>query len=161
MDYGTLEVEIADYLGSKINTGVTNPTLHTACVPLPEMEADFKKPFIGRRVTVCFSEEKPDKTKSTAYQAQSLMVTFSCLLEAKLLRGERGIYQLAEKVKSILIGYSLTDCGDLALTNHQFVDDEQSIFKHVLEFQCTALRAQDVSGAEVGENDFTGLVITD
>lgn len=161
MDYGSLEVEIADYLNSKINIGVTKANELTTCVPMPETEADFKRQFIGQRVTVCFSEEKPDKTKSTNYQGQPLLVTFSVLVEAKLLRGERGVYQLVEKLKSLLIGYALTDCGDFGLTNHQYVDNEQGIFKHVLEFQCSALRVQDVSGAEVGEHDFTGLVITD
>ena len=161
MDYGQLEVELADLLTAKINEGVTDPRQQTICVPLPEDEDAFDKPVIGRRVTIGFSEEIPDRTKSANYIGQSLLVKFSVLLECRRLRGEGGIYALAEKVKSILIGYKPTDCGDLWHSNHQFVDDDRGIFKHVLEFQTTSLRAQDVDGAEVGENNFTGLIINE
>ena len=161
MDYGVLEVEIAGHLNIHLNKGVDIEEEKVDCQAIPEAEIDYKKHYIKNKVTVAFSEEKADPTNSTFAIGQAVTVTFSILIESKLLRSAKGIYPLAERIKKILVGFRPTDCAKMWYTTQQFVDNERDIFKHVLEFQTKTFRVEDMDEKEPGEHDFKDLIINE
>lgn len=142
MDYGTLEIEIANRLQQKLQTHGFD------AIPLPETQAEYSKPFTNGRATVAFTGAKLDDLQSTGEVSQYLVATFSLSLQSRFLRGDNGIHQLSQLVKQYLLGYNPTDCDRLYHVSHEFVRFEDGIWEHVMDFETKTLWVQTVDEEE-------------
>jgi len=138
MDYGALEIEIANRLQQKLQ-----PQGFDA-IPLPETQAEYSKPFTNGRATVAFTSAKLDDPQSTGEISQYIVVTFSLSLQSRFLRGEKGIHQLSQLVKQYLLGFRPTDCDRLYHVSHEFVRYEDGVWEHVMDFEAKTLWAQGI-----------------
>lgn len=149
MDFGAIETQISDYLNTKIVDANIN------IIPIPEDDVEIQPGFGKRQIIVAFSSEEADPDENTSVVLQDVTITFSILLQGKLLRGETGLYPLAENVKKALIGFIPTDCRKLTYSNHRFVKNDKKIFEYVLDFKTISTRVEDVSD-ETSNNLFKG-----
>jgi hypothetical protein len=142
MDYGALEIEIANRLQQKLQ-----PQGFDA-IPLPETQAEYSKPFTNGRATVAFTSAKLDDPQSTGEISQYLVVTFSLSLQSRFLRGEKGIHKLSQLVKQYLLGFRPTDCDRLYHESHEFVRYEDGVWEHVMDFEAKTLWVQGIDDGE-------------
>ena len=145
MDYGALEIEIAERLKQKLL-----PQGFDA-IPLPETQAEYSKPFTNGRATVAFTGAKLDQPQSTDEVSQYLIVTFSLSLQSRFLRGEKGIHQLSQLVKQYLLGFRPTDCDRLYHVSHEFVRYEDGVWEHVMDFETKTLWVQGIDNEDEDE----------
>jgi len=142
MDYGALEIEIANRLQQKLQ-----PQGFDA-IPLPETQAEYSKPFTNGRATVAFTSAKLDDPQSTGEISQYLVVTFSLSLQSRFLRGEKGIHQLSQLVKQYLLGFRPADCDRLYHVSHEFVRYEDGVWEHVMDFEAKTLWVQGIDDGD-------------
>ncbi|MBL7718956.1 MAG: hypothetical protein JNL72_08980 [Flavipsychrobacter sp.] len=145
MDYGTLEIAIAERLQQKLQTQGFD------AIPLPETQAEYSKPFTNGRATVAFTTARLDKPQSTDEVSQHLVVTFSISLQSRFLRGEKGIHQLSRLVKQYLLGFRPQDCGRLYHVSHEFVRYEDGVWEHVMDFETKTLWVQEIDNEDEEE----------
>lgn len=144
MDFGTAEIEITTYLAGKI----IDPNV--TVVPIPEVETEIKPGFGKKNVIVAFASEEADPDENLGPVVQNTGITFSILLQGKLLRGSDGLYKLAEDIKKFLTGFKPTDLRELTYVNHRFVANEDKVFKYVLDFKTQGVRVQDITEDTTG-----------
>jgi hypothetical protein len=138
MDYGALEIEIANRLQQKLQAQGFD------AIPLPETQAEYSKPFTNGRATVAFTNAKLDDPQSTGEISQYLVVTFSLSLQSRFLRGDNGIHRLSQLVKQYLLGFRPTDCDRLYHVSHEFVRYEDGVWEHVMDFEAKTLWVQGI-----------------
>lgn len=137
MDFGAIEIEIAAFLNTKIVAA------DIEIIPIPEEDVEIKPAYGKRKVIVAFASEEADPDENTSVVSQDVNITFSILLQGKLLRGDAGVYPLAEAVKLALTGFTPTDCRKLTYSSHRFVKNENKIFEYVLDFKTISTRVED------------------
>lgn len=145
MDYGALEIEIAERLKQKLLPQDFD------VIPLPETQAEYSKPFTNGRATVAFTGAKLDQPQSTGEVSQYLVVTFSLSLQSRFLRGEKGIHQLSRLVKQYLLGFRPTYCDRLYHVSHEFVRYEDGVWEHVMDFETKTLWVQGIDNEDEDE----------
>lgn len=138
MNYETAETEIAD----KLKTNATLISIADVFV-LPDDVADYKTPTIKGLVTTVFLGEKFDSNQSIGQASQHSTVTFNISVQARKMRGSKGIYVIAEEVKKTLEGFAPSDCGILTLSEHDFSGYQNDVWEHSLTFSCRSLRVQE------------------
>lgn len=152
MDFGVVEVEIAEYLIEKINDNSVN------IIPIPEKEGEILPPPGKRQIIVAFAMEDSDPNNNVSFIQQDSNVTFTILLQGKLLRGETGLYKLAERVKSALQGFTPTDGREMSFINHKFIKNEKGVFEYALDFKTETTRVADkmepAAGATLTQTTF-------
>lgn len=79
-------------------------------VKLPENQKDFERPFEKSKITVGYKGSKWDKPRSTAQISQNEELMFEFSLQARRLRGSKGVYNLKDILKVALIGFQPVDC---------------------------------------------------
>jgi hypothetical protein len=78
---------------------------------LPEVQADYEKPFLNGRITVAYHSSEFDKPQSTEQISQWEEIRVIVGIEARSLRGTgKGIYDMMALVRKYLIGFIPTDC---------------------------------------------------
>lgn len=142
MDYGSIEIEIAERLKTKLQPNGFD------AMALPESQAEYSKPFTNGRATVAFTTAKADPPQSTGEISQHLVVTFSISLQGRFLRGDKGIHRLSRLVREYLLGFRPTDCDRLYHVSHEFVRYEDQVWEHVMDFECRTLWAQVATDEE-------------
>lgn len=150
MDFGSIEEQIAGQLITVINDETIN------IIPVPEDEQEILPSFGKRQIIVAFSSEDADADENTSVVIQNTHVTFAVLLQGKKLRGDTGLYELAEAVKLALTGFIPTDCRELTYDSHKFVKNEKKVFEYLLNFKTQGTRVQNISEDTVGAGAFQG-----
>lgn len=150
MKYEIVELELVNKL--KANNDIAN-----LCdvIVLPEDIDHYRTPTIKSLITVVFISEKFESNQSIGQVSQHTIVTFSISIQARKLRGERGIYQISEFIKQTLLGFSPSDCGPLILENHDFAGYQNDVWEHTLTFTCTSLRTQENASFNIAEYPVT------
>jgi len=165
MNYEIAESEIVD----RLKTSAALLTIADVFV-LPDNLAAYKTPKEKGLVTVAFLGEKYDDNQSIGQVSQHSTVTFNVAIQARLMRGVKGVYAISELVKLALIGFSPSDCGVLSLAAHEFAGYQNDVWEHSVTFSCRSLRTQDDANY-LPDNDVTegeeiyytpgGLTVTD
>lgn len=109
-------------------------------VLLPDAVADYRTPTSRGLITVHYVGEKHDQNQSIGEPSQHLTLTFGVSIQSRFLRGQRGVYAIAEAVKSALMGYHLPDCGPLVCEEQQFAGYQNDIWEHLITFSVRTLR---------------------
>src|SRR4051794_15507567 len=105
MDFGQIELEIVGHLQSKMADD------RLSIIPIPENDIEVLAPAGKRQIIVAFASEEANPDNNLSIIPQHSVLTFSILLQGKLLRGVTGLYGLAESVKKCLMGYCPLDCA--------------------------------------------------
>lgn len=139
MDFGLVEIEIVDLL----NTKITDPDVEV--VALGENDADYTRPFGKSTATVAFSTEEPSPTSSSLdIVNQETTVIFSVLIQSRNIRGEKGIYYVANLVKKYLIGYQPQDGDAFKYAGMRFEQKVKNGFEYSLDFRTRGMAIQEV-----------------
>jgi len=147
MDFGAIEQQITDHLLTKITDADVD------IIPVPEEDTEVAPRFAKRKIIVAFASEEAEPDENINTVVQDVNITFAVLLQGKLLRGEKGLYPLAERVKKALIGFTPDDCLKLTYSAHKFVKNENKIFEYVLDFKTISTRVEDIDD-ETSPNAF-------
>lgn len=139
MDYGIVETEIAEYLIGVINDGTIN------IIPIPEVDGEILPPAGKRQIVVAFAMEDADPDNNVSFVQQDTSITFTILLQGKLLRGEKGLYKLAEQIKQALAGFVPTDGREMTFSSHKFIKNDKNVFEYALDFKTETTRIADTS----------------
>lgn len=139
MDFGVVETDIAEYLASAIADDSIN------IIPIPETEVEILPPPGKRQIIVAFAMEDADPDSNVSYVQQDTSITFTVLLQGKLLRGDTGLYKLAEVVKGLLQGYVPVDGREMTYSSHKFIKNEKNIFEYALDFKTETTRIANTS----------------
>ncbi|MBO9674420.1 MAG: hypothetical protein J7577_13310 [Sphingobacteriaceae bacterium] len=155
MDIGAVEVEIVEFLRSKLNDpeyGINDP--NTFVEPLPEAEIEFEKAWGKRKIFVGFNEEMASPNiKSIDMSYQESNYTFSFLIQSNLLRGDKGIYQLAEFIKAFMLGFKPVNSEKFIYSGFRFVQKVKNVFEYSLDFSTKGIVTQtQFSSEQIGGN---------
>ncbi len=151
IDFGAIEVQIATHLQTKITDNDVD------IVAVPEEDTQIAPAFGKRKIIVAFASEDAEPDENIGPVVQDVTITFSVLLLGKLLRGEKGLYPLAEAVKKTLTGFVPNDCRKLTYAGHKFVKNEEKVFQYVLDFKTISTRVEDTED-ETSEDLFQSAV---
>lgn len=110
---------------------------------LPDDVAEYKTPTVKGLVTVVFLGEKFDNNQGIGDISQHSTVTFNVGIQARKMRGAKGVYAISEEVKKTLLGFAPTDCGILTLSEHDFSGYQNDVWEHSITFSCRSLRTQE------------------
>lgn len=159
MDIGAIEIEIVEFLQSMLNDpehGIVDE--NTFVEPLPETEIEFEKAFGKRKIFVGFNEETPSPAlKSIGMVNQETSYTFSFLIQSNLLRGEKGIYQLAEFLKACMQGYRPSHSDPFIYAGFRFVQKVKNVFEYSLDFTTRGIVTQTQFKSEIIGGNFQHL----
>lgn len=138
MNYEVAETEIVSKL-------LSNMDINNCCdvVPLPDDIANYKTPTVKGLITVVFISEKFESNQSVGQVSQHSTATFNISIQARRLRGAKGVYAISEMVKQSLLGFRPSDCGALVLGDHDFAGYQNDVWEHTLTFACRTLRNQN------------------
>lgn len=138
MNYAIVETEIVNRLKN-------NPALSEMAeiIVLPDSIDEYKTPVVKGLITVVFMSEKYDKNQSTGQVSQHSTATFNVAVQARTLRGSKGVYAISELAKKVLVGFRPTDCGMLSLAEHSFELYQNDIWEHSIVYSCRSLRTQE------------------
>ena len=112
-------------------------------IALPETEKDFKRGIDDARITVAFNGAEWQKNTTTDKISQTLVVTTGVVVQARFLRGEKGVYQLFDNVRKLLIGYAPTGCYGLYVKSFDLFSDEEETFTFVAFLDCETFSVED------------------
>lgn len=137
MNIEQIENEILDCLRGDAD-------LNAICEPklLPDDLEEYSTPMRKSLATIVFSGEKFERNQSVSEISQHLALSFTISVQSRLLRGDNGVYAVAEKVKSILLGFRPSDCGPMTLDEHKFSGYQNAVWEHLITFSCSSLRSQ-------------------
>lgn len=138
MDFGAIEDQIVAYLQSKI----TDPNVTIKAIP--EVEEQINPKYGERQIIVAFSNEDANDAQTLSPVVQDVMVVFTMIVQGKLLRGDTGVYKLAELVKQYMIGFTPDDCQKMTYGGHKFFKNEKGIFEYTVDFKTESVRTEDV-----------------
>lgn len=138
MNYEAVESEIVEKLKDDINL------LDIADIEvLPDDVDNYKTPTIKGLVTVVFIGEKFDKNQSVGQVSQHTTASFNVSVQARKLRGTKGVYFISELIKKNILGFRPTDCGVMTLGDHDFAGYQNDIWEHSITFECRSLRVRE------------------
>lgn len=123
------------------------PLVTAGCevVPLPDVQAQVKKPITKPRITVAWNGSDTDPTSSTGNMIQSSTSGFEITIQWNKKRGAGGIYALMKIIKIYLLGFELRTAsgGKMWLNKEEFADyDEQSIWNYRMLFSVKSMEAE-------------------
>ena len=142
MNIETTEDDIVTRLQVKLSAE-TDVTV----LAIPEDDVEIQPDFGKRKIIVAFASEEAQPDGNTSVVAQDTDITFSVLLQGKLLRGDTGLYNLAAKVKLALVGFRPTDCQQLTYSSFKFVRNDKKIFEYLLDFKTVGVVVEDTEEA--------------
>lgn len=143
MTYDIAEQEIVDQVNAYIVSSGQVALYEVAL--MPETEFDYKEfysKFNKSRVAVEYKDSDYEENTSAGIVSQAENVKFRLTFESKKLRGPGGLYQFIGLVKKALIGFRLTDCDRLVLSEYSLLEFEQGAWQPYLEFKCKAMNVQ-------------------
>lgn len=153
MDFEQAEQEISQFLADRINES------NVEVVPLPEVESEFEKTFGKLKVIVAFSAEESEQSSfSVDGIDQEVTITFTVLVQGKLLRGDRGVYQLAQKISRLLVGFRPTDGDRMIYAGSKFIGRDNGVFQYGVDFKTRSILMSE-RDEETGPPFSGGIII--
>lgn len=152
MNYGSVEQSIKDRLQAPLAAaGILVDVL-------PNTQADYRTPQ-GPFVWVNYERSRFDQTsddpkhQSTGPSMQKEVLNFNITLNARTLRGNGGIFAMAQLVRSLLYGFQPANCHKLYMVEVSPEKFEENLwtYKMVMACQSVVMEAGD---------DETELLIT-
>ena len=142
MDFEVVENEIVACLVEKVADDNVN------IIAIPETESEILPPAGKRQIIVAFAAEDADPDSNMSFVQQDTSLTFTVLLQGKLLRGDKGLYKLAEMVKQALQGFVPTDGREMTYNSHKFIKNDKNVFEYALDFKTESTILADTAEPE-------------
>lgn len=145
MNYEAIENDIISRLQARIDPTVVDIEL------LPETESELTRPVSKNRVTVAYRysdfpqtmQKSLSEIRSTSSIVQNEIVCLEVVLRSRKLRGASGLYDLIEKVRKAILGFSPLNCDKIFITKYGFTEFSDSTWMHTLEIGCVSLLVED------------------
>lgn len=144
-----------EQLENDIVTRLTPAIAGVDVLALPDKQSDFSKPFKSGRITVCYKGSKYGKVLSTNRLSQQETPEFEIMIEARLLRGPAGVYAFLERVKSLILGYKLTNTDKVYLVDQTIITGQgPETFMFTMAVACTLLVTEEYETPDNYDNEF-------
>ncbi len=138
----TQEGEIRARLATKLGVSIE-------CEVVPEKTVDFKRSVVLKPIiTVAYSGADYPALKSTQEVSQTSEEVFEIVIRAKLLRGTNGVYDLKDKIRKAVVGFSPSSCGKIYLKSFKLENFEENLWMYSFKIACTSLNVEDFSEEE-------------
>lgn len=150
MNVEQVEASIVARLQQKINnSGVI-------IIPLPEVQADYTKPFVNGRITVAYagstymgaSGTVTEGHLSSGIVVQDWAMDFELSFEARKLRGNLGVHDLIHRARLALIGWRPGGAGKISAVTDRFGSFEDNLWLHSLTIRTHARLIEKPDAAE-------------
>jgi hypothetical protein len=144
--YENIELEIVSHLNGLVNNDPDNgDVLMFDVVALPQLQADYQRPFQHVRVTVAYKSSDFGEIKSTHHITQPEKIQIEVIIQSRFLRGVTGIHKFTDIVKRRLVGFRPTDCTKMYLVKNGFSDynNESALWSYSLLFETTYTIVED------------------
>jgi hypothetical protein len=137
--YSQIEQEVVAWLAPLTTGGGVD------VVPLPQMAAEFERPFLKGRITVAYKSSDFGDIKSTHYIVQDEKIQIELIIQARQLRGADGLHAITEAVKRRLFGFTPTDCTKMYGAKHGFTDHnvESGLWSYSMIFETVYRLVED------------------
>lgn len=116
-------------------------------VKLPENQTDFKRPFAKGKYTVSYKSSKWKNPQSTFEISQEEELTFEIAIQARTLRGAKGVYNLLKVLKAALIGFRPAHCEKMYAVESGMTGVSETlndgVWTYVALFACKSLTVED------------------
>lgn len=129
--YSDIEHEIVEHLSPVFDTGIVD------VVQLPQVQAEFQRPFGAGRVTVAYKSSDFGDIQSTYEISQEELVHIEIVVQSRSLRGATGLHSITEAIKRRLVGFRPTDCSKMYLVKNGFTEhnNETALWAYSMVFQ--------------------------
>lgn len=119
-------------------------------VALPDRDSEYERPFKFGRVTVAYkaSQFNDDGFNgrpmiySTNEIVQKETAEIEIVIQARTLRGDKGVHWLKQAVSKQIIGWQPDSWGRLYSREYRFVEHADGIFTYALTLSCSGLLVQ-------------------
>ena len=135
MRYDILQTAVTSQLQTAISGAFGAGVLEV--VPMPDTEAEYRKPFLKPRLTVIFTGAKFGTRTGTDPVRQLETLTFQVNIQAKRLYGNEGIYPIIEATRLALLGFRPGDCQPMTLSEVQPLSHDLGTYEYALSFEAT------------------------
>lgn len=136
--YSDIEQEIVNKLQPLVTAGID-------VVPLPQVEAEFQRPFQNGRVTVVYKGSTFDDHLNTHHVVQDERLQFEIVVVCRRLRGETGVHGIVEVIKRTLLGFAPTDCSKMKVikNSYQEYQKEAALWGYSIIFETVYRLVED------------------
>lgn len=114
-------------------------TANIDVLQLPEVQAEYERPFQNARVTVAYKSSEFGDIKNAHHIVQDEKLQFELIIVCRKLRGAAGLHSVTEMVKRSLLGFMPTDCSKMRLAKNGFTDfqAESALWAYSMIFETT------------------------
>lgn len=139
--YSQIEQEIVTWLGPLTNGGGVD------VVQLPQLQAEFDRPFMKGRITVAYKSSDFGDVASTHHIVQDEKIQVELIIQARKLRDADGLHAMTEAVKRRLVGFRPTDCSKMYIVKHGFTnhDNQSSLWQYSMIFETKYRLVEDAT----------------
>lgn len=142
MNYGSLETEIAQ----RVQTLLTGTEYEVEV--MPDNDDRFTRSVTKGRVSVWVPEVKTSEPSSTSMIRQLETIQVQLHIKAKNLRSTVqpltfGVYEVADSITRILVGWMPTDCNRMYKVGLRFQSRENETWEYILTLATTTLLVED------------------
>lgn len=135
MRYDTIQSAVTTQLQNAISGAFGVGSVEV--VPMPDTEAEYRKPFVKPRLTVIFTGAKFGTRTGPDPVRQLETVALQVNIQAKRLYTNEGIYPLVEATRLALLGFRPEDCQPMTLVEVSPVSHDIGTYEYVLLFEAT------------------------
>ena len=130
--YSQIESEIVAHMADFASANID-------VVQLPEVQADFERPFLNGRITVAYKSSEFGDVRNTHHIVQDEKLSFELVIVCRKLRGASGLHSVTEMVKRKLLGFAPTDCSKMRLIKYGYTDydKESALWAYSMIFETT------------------------
>lgn len=142
MDYENAENDIVNQLKAKLTDDIDSDV---TIIAIPEDEREILPDTFKRQIIVAFASEEAQGDNNLSIVQQDTSITFSLLIQGKRLKGLKGLYALAAKIKLAIIGFKPTDCQPLSYGSFKFLKMENGIFEYMIDLKTVGIVVEDAT----------------
>jgi len=135
-----IEIQENDIV-NKLNTGLADPNVEVEV--LPETEDAFQRPYQKGRISVCYNMSKFGEVSTLSLIRQEDAMEFHIIIQARKLRDTHGIFDLFNKVKKIIIGFTPTHCGRIYAKSFDFEERFKDVWVYSFKVCCKNLLVEN------------------
>ena len=136
MFFELLENDIVNKLTSDLGSAIQVEAM-------PDNQAQFSRPFVKSRVDVCYKNSDFDTPNSVYTISQHETQQLELAIQARQRRGLNGIYDVVNKVRKSIVGFSPTHCSKIYLKKFIPEDFKDNLWYYTLVIECKTLINED------------------
>lgn len=121
-------------IAAKITAGLSDSNVEVEV--LPETEDAFARPFSKGRISICYNMSKFGDVTTLSLIRQEDIMEFHIIIQSRKLRSTYGIFDLLNKVKKIIIGYTPSDCGRIYAKSFDFEERFKDVWVYSFKVCC-------------------------